>query len=111
MFAKIKSLLFYFQYHQQCQHFSDNEGDNKPSLIEAIQEFIFVSETVHLDDNGRKVKLGLLTLSHCMMYFHYHMKCQHFTDNAGDDKISQIDALKRSFLDLKWITLQTTNDN
>ena len=76
----------YFQYHIFCQHFPDNKGDNKQSLFQSIEWIVFAFETSLLDDNGREFKDGLLRLSHKSVYFQYHLFCQHFPDNGGDNK-------------------------
>ena len=76
----------YFQYHLNCQHFPDNKGDNKQSLFQSIQWIVFAFETAPLDDNGREFKVCLLRLSHKSVYFQYHLFCQHFPDNGGDNK-------------------------
>ena len=78
----------YFHYHLNCQHFPDNKGDNKQSLFQSIQWIVFAFETAPLAHNGREFKIGLLRLSHKSVYFQYHLFCQHFPDNGGDNKRS-----------------------
>ena len=37
--------------------------------------------------------LGFLLLSQWMVYFQYRLKCQYFTDNGGDNKLSLIQSI------------------
>ena len=76
----------YFQYHLNCQHFSENKGDNKRSLFKSIQWIVFAFETAPLDNNGRESKVCLLRLSHKSVYFQYDLFCQHFPDNGGHNE-------------------------
>ena len=76
----------YFHCHLNCQHFPDNKGDNKQSLFQSIQWIVFALQMVPLNDNGRDNKLGLIPSSDKNVYFQYHLNCQHFPDNKGDNK-------------------------
>ena len=49
--------MVYFQYHLNCQHFPDNEGDNEFSLIKANQKIVFPSEIVGLVEKIQEFKL------------------------------------------------------
>ena len=42
------------------QYFADNEGDNRIGQVQYSEMIVFASEWVHLDDNRRVFKLGLL---------------------------------------------------
>ena len=86
----------YFQHHLNWQHFPDTKGDNKRSLFKSIQWIVFAFETAPLDENGRESKVCLLRLSHKSVYFQYHLFCQHFPDNGGDNKRSL-------FQSIQWI--------
>ena len=63
---------------------------------------------VPLNDSGWDYKLNLLPSSDKSVYFHYHLNCQHFPDNKGDNKQSL-------FQSLQWIVfafqLVPLNDN
>ena len=95
----------YFQYHLNCQHFPDNGGDNKRSLFKSNQWIVFAFETAPLADNGREFKVGLLRLSHKSMYFQYHLFCQHFPDNGGDNKLFLFQSFQQIISALKMVPL------
>ena len=51
---------------------------------------------VPLNDTRRDYKLGVISSSNKSVYFQYHLLCQHFPDNKGDNKQSL-------FKSIKWI--------
>ena len=77
----------YFQSQPKCDHLADNNHDDKFCPIQYIEAIIFASEMVHFDDNIREYKHGFLILNHWKVYSQYHLQCQHFADNEGDNRI------------------------
>ena len=55
--------------------------------MQSIQKIISATEIDHFDEDKMDLILGLLPLSLPMAYIQYHLKCQNFTDNLGDNKI------------------------
>ena len=55
--------------------------------MQSIPKTVFAAEMVHFDEDWLDVKLGLRPLSLQMAYIQYHLKCQDFTDNGGDNKL------------------------
>ena len=79
--------MAYIKYHLKCQEFTDNGGDNKLSLMQSIPKIVFAAEMGHFDEDWLDFNLGLLPLNLRMAYIQYHLKCQNFTDNGGDNKL------------------------
>ena len=79
--------MAYIQYNQKCQDFSDNGGDNKLCFMQSIPKIVFAAEMGHFDEDSLDFNLGLLPLSLRMAYIQYHLKCQDFTVNGGDNKL------------------------
>ena len=50
-------------------------------MLLSIRKIVIAPEIVHLGDNEFDFKLGLMQFSQKMVYFQYHLDCQHFTDN------------------------------
>ena len=98
----------YFHYHLNCQHFPDNKGDNKQSLSQSIKWIVFAFEMVPLNDTGRDNKLGLIPSSDKNVYFQYHLNCQRFPDNKGDNKQSLFQSIQWIVFALQMVPL---NDN
>ena len=55
--------------------------------MQSIQKIVFATEMVHCDEHLFNLNLGYLPLSLSMAYIQYHLKCQNFTDNGGDNKL------------------------
>ena len=81
--------MVYFQYHLNCQYITDNGGDNEISQKISVQWIVFASEIIRLDEVERIWDLFLPQLAEYMVYFQYHLNCQYFTDNGGDNEIRQ----------------------
>ena len=50
-------------------------------MLLSIRKIVFAPEIVHLGDNEFDFKHGLMQFSQKMVYFQYHLDCQHFTNN------------------------------
>ena len=79
--------MAYIQYHLKCQDFPYNGGDNKLCFMQSIPKIVFATEMGHFDEDWLDLNLCLLPLSLRMAYIQYHLKCQDFTDNRGDNKL------------------------
>ena len=55
--------------------------------MQSIPKIICATEMGHFDEDWLDFNLGLLPLSLLMAYIQYHLKCQDFTDNGGDNKL------------------------
>ena len=55
--------------------------------MQSIPKIVFAAEMVHFDEDWLDLNLCSLPLSLRMAYIQYHLKCQDFTDNAGDNKL------------------------
>ena len=55
--------------------------------MQSIPKIVFAAEMGHFDEDSLDFKLGLLPLRLQMAYIQYHLKCQNFTDNGGDNKL------------------------
>ena len=87
--------MTYIQYDLKCQDFTDNGGDNKLCFMESIPKIVFAAEMGHFDEDWVDFNLGLLPLSLRMTYIQYHLKCQDFTDNGGDNKLSLMQSIPK----------------
>ena len=55
--------------------------------MQSIEKIVFASGMGLSDEDLLDFNLGLLPLSLRMAYLQYHLKCQAFTDNGGDNKL------------------------
>ena len=55
--------------------------------MQSIEKIISATEIVHFDEDYMDFNLSLLPLSLPMAYIQYHLKCQDFTDDGGDNKL------------------------
>ena len=46
---------------------------------------VVAPEMRNLDGKGSDFEHGVLFLDSLMVHFYYHLKCQEFTDNKGDN--------------------------
>ena len=78
----------YFQYHLKFQHFADTIAELDRYIT--FEMIVFACKMCHLDDNGWEFKLDLEISRHWIVYFQYHLNCQYFADNKGDNKFLPI---------------------
>ena len=55
--------------------------------MQSIGKIVLATEIVHSDEDWLDFLLGLLQLSLQIAWIQYHLKCQNFTDNGGDNKL------------------------
>ena len=63
--------------------------------MQSIPKIVFAAEMGHFDEDSLDFKLGFLPLRLQMAYIQYHLKCQEFTDNGGDNKLSLMQSIPK----------------